>query len=216
MLLLVSDRTELRRAISEVLAEIGIFFFDIPLEVAEFYCDTRDTGGVILDCAPHSARAGALFAALKEKYPALPIAIILPQNGIAELLADKVLRGEDILSLKEGASAFYRAICQGDFTVFSTHALTVTDDPTATRYLGYPLPLSKTEHRILRCLIYRAPLVTSKDDLMTLAYHSGGQSILNLSVLIRRINQKASAISHEPLILNRYGKGYVLNKRIFD
>ena len=78
--------------------------------------------------------------------------------------------------------------------------------------MGYPLPLSQTEHRILRCLFYRSPHLTSAIDLMSLCYPLGEQSISNLAVQIRRINERASKIDPRPLIVNVYGKGYVLRE----
>ncbi len=214
MLLLISDRTELRRTLSLSLAERGIFFFDIPLEVASFYCRQKDTGGVILDCVPNEKAAAALFASLKAEYPELPIAILLAEGQIAAFPADAILRGADAEVLLCGAVTFYKGLCHGDDLRFSTYLLTVSEDPAGTLYFGYPLLLSPTEHRILRCLFYRAPRITSADDLMTLCYHSGSQGIANLSTQIRRINGKAAKIHPRPLICNRYGKGYLLSPEI--
>ena len=86
--------------------------------------------------------------------------------------------------------------------------------PAETYYMGYPLPLTAREHSILRCLFYRAPYVTSKIDLMELCYPEGTQSLQNIVVQIRQINQKAARIDRRPLIVNVYGKGYRLRDGI--
>ena len=96
----------------------------------------------------------------------------------------------------------------------STFALTVGDVPEATLYMGYRLPLSPKEHTILRCLFYRSPYETSADDLLSLCYPTEPVKRENLTVLIARINRKASLIDPNPLIVNRYGKGYRLRDGI--
>ena len=210
MLLLISDRTEVRHALVREISSMGIFSFDAPLETGAFYCDKKDTGGVLLDCVEHTERATALCMTLRKAYPELPIAVIVSLEDCPELLADRILRDADVELLSADVADFYQKTCQWQADSLSSFSLTVGRNPEETLYMGYPLPLSQTEHRILRCLFYRSPHLTSAIDLMSLCYPLGEQSISNLAVQIRRINERAAKIDPRPLIVNVYGKGYVL------
>ncbi len=212
MLLLISDRTEMRHALVRRLSSIGIFSFDAPLETGAFYCDKKDTGGVLLDCVEHAKRAKALCMTLRETYPELPIAVIVSKDDCPDLPVDRILRDTDAELLSADVADFYQRICQWQADCLSSFALTVGRTPEETLYMGYPLPLSQTEHTILRCLLYRFPHLTSSDDLMSLCYPLGGQSLSNLAVQIRRINERAAKIDPRPLIVNVYSKGYRLRE----
>ena len=214
MLLLISDRTELRQALTRLLASSGLFVFDVPLEVGEFYCRQKDTGGVVLDCIPDRSGASSLCRALRSAYPELPILTITAQEYPTDMPSDCSLSDTDAESLSSRILEFYKTVCGWRETPLSTFSLTVGPTPEEIVYMGYPLVLSKTEHTILRCLLYRSPSITSADDLMSLCYPTGRQNISNLAVQIRRINRRASLIDPRPLIVNVYGKGYRLRDGI--
>ena len=215
MLLLITERRLIARTLAKALSEHGIFHFRAAPEVGAFYCEEKDTGSVILDCVSDMRRSKALCAELRTRYPALPIAALLPPKSAPDLAVDAILRDGDLERICTDALEFCRR-CGWDERRFTTYQLTVGIHPTQTRYMGYPLSLSPREHTILRCLMYRSPRLTPTDDLMSLCYPEGRQTVSNLTLHIHNINQLAKQIDPRPLIVNIYGKGYRLRDGIID
>lgn len=214
MLLLISDRKELRAALVAELTHRGLFVLDAPMENAAFVCEKKDTGGVLLDCVGRHGPGGRLFTLFRASYPQMPIALLAEWEHRVDLAADCILRDREPSALAEDIEDFYRRICGWQGECFSSHALRLVEDPKKTLYLGYPLPLSRGEHRILRCLFYRSPRFTSAEDLLELCCGGGTRSIGNVVLLIQRINRAASHMDPRPLIVNRYGVGYRLRDGI--
>lgn len=216
MLLLVSDRRELRRALTAALTQRGIFLMDAPIESAAHVSHEKDTGGILLDTRPEPKRASGLFVLLRERYPEMPIALLAAPTEQISLPADAILRQEAIESLAEESEEFYRLHCGWSCEVLSSHALSVGLSTGECRYLGYPLSLTPVERRILACLFYRAPRETSGEDLLELCCASSAHTVRNVAVHISRINRAASHIDPRPLIVNRYGVGYRLREGILE
>ncbi len=210
MLLFVTDAAHSRKHIRPRLAEHGVYTFVCPYETAEFYCDKKDTGGVLLDCVGNLPRAESLCATLRRQYPNMPICAIVAPQSIPNLEVQRLIREcgdvfEDVLD-------FCIRDCGWRVRRLTTDVLTLEDDPTKTVYMGYRLSLTPREHTILRCLFYRSPRVTSADDLLSLCFSDakGGLSAANLPTHIASINRRAREIDPRPLIVNVYGKGYRL------
>ena len=216
MILLISDRKELRNALAGALIQRGIFGYRIPLESAAYVCRKKDTGGILLDTVTDPVRANLLFDELRREYPSLPIALLVPPGVTVSCLADAVLRETDVEELAEHAEEFYRCACGWSGTILSSYALYLGVSAEDCVYCGYPLVISPVEHRILRCLFYRYPRYTSTEDLLELCFPGEGQSIRNVSVHVGRINRAATRIAPEPLISNRYGVGYRLREGILS
>ncbi len=211
MLVLITDRRDFGRTLASRLRESGIFMIRCPAEIALFTCERYDTGGVLLDAVPDLPLAERLCAALRNTYPELPIAVIATSFQMPNLKAESILRDVgDIPTLAEEVMDFYRVDCGWRFSALSVYRLTVGTDRLQTRYMGYPLLLTPTEHTLLRCLFYRSPRVTCSDELLMLCFPDGKQKASNLAVHIASINRKAAAIDPSPLIVNVYGKGYRL------
>lgn len=209
MLLIVSDRSAFRRDLSIALTARGIFCFSVPYETARFYCDEKDIGGALLDGIPRIDLAEQLCRDFVGRYPEMPVAVLLRPEVIPDLPASRLIRLSGSDPAVEPVESFCLELC-GWRQELSTYALTVGNDPEKTRLLGYPLPLSAREHILLRCLFYRAPRLTSPDDLLSLCFPEGTQKIGNLSVLISRINRASKTVCGFPLIVSEYGKGYRL------
>ena len=192
----------------------GIFTFECPPETGAFYCEAKDTGGVILDCIPDLATGEALCGALRKSYPQMPILAIVPNASIPNLEADRILRTTNPNLLLQDILDFCTTLCAWSSKPLSSYFLTVGKTPEETVYMGYPMPLFPRAHRILKCLFYRFPKLTSADDLMSLCYPNGTEQIGNLAVQIRHINQAAAKIDKRPLVINVYGKGYRLRDGI--
>ena len=214
MILVISDRRHTGKQLAVNLCEQGVFTFECPLETGAFYCEAKDTGGVILDCVPNLAAGEALCKALRQSYPQLPILAIVPNASVPDLEADRILRTTDPQTLFQEILDFCTTLCAWSKNPLSSYFLTVGNTPAETLYMGYPMPLSPRAHRILQCLFYRFPKITSADDLMALCYPEGKEQIGNLTVQIHHINQAAAKIDERPLVINIYKKGYKLRDGI--
>lgn len=215
MLILVTDRRAFGESLASRLLQNGIFSLRASHETALFLCEAKDCGGVLLDGRTSPTESEALCRALRERYPELPIALLLPKGYLPASPADRFLREEED-DLTDTLLDFCHTLCGWHAGEMTTFSLTVGNDPARTRYMGYPLPLSPREHTLLRCLFYRAPHVTSCDDLLSLCYPIDPPSLASLSVTVSAINRRAGAIDPRPLIVNVYGKGYRLRKGILD
>ena len=213
MLIFVTEHKEKHRYLLDRLFENAVYLFVCSYENAAFYCDRKDTGGVILDAVSELPRAEHLCRELHASYPEMPIAAIVSKNAIPDLSVSSLLRDTDPISLTAALLRFCSA-CGWNTRTLSTYALLMSADPRATGYMGYRLPLSPREHDILRCLLYRAPRLTSIDDLMSLCFRGGRQKAENIPVHISNINKRAARIDPRPLIVNVYGKGYRLRDGI--
>ena len=214
MLILITQRTSSFRRLAVRLSVNGVFSYVSSFEAARFICEKKDTGGVVLDCTQSLPMGEKLCESLRNEYPDMPIAAIVPLGSIPNMPATRILTDCDKDTLLEELMDFCTRACGWSTERLSTYHLTVNDRPDDTRYMGYRLPLSVRQHIILRCLFYRAPKPTTVDDLMSLCFPEGVQSGSNLAVQIKRINDRAKRIDHRPLIVFCYGEGYRLRDGI--
>ena len=214
MLLVITDRREFGKELASILLRQGIFTFECPLETGAFYCEEKDTGGVLLDCVSDLKMGEKLCRKLRKTYPQLPILAIVESNSIPELEADSILREAPLPSLLPSILHFCHHTCGWSTQPLSTYFLTVGNSSDEVFYMGYPLKLSQKAYLILRCLFYRHPKLTSTRDLMALCYPDGTEQVGNLAVQIHHINQSAAKIDPRPLVVNLYGKGYKLRDGI--
>ena len=213
MLILITDRRDLGKSLSSELMDQGIFTFECPLETGAFFCEEKDTGGVLLDCVTDLKKGEALCRQLRRTYPELPILALTEPEAIPDLEADTLLRDASIEALLPHVLDFCRC-CGWSNEPLSSYFLTVGETPDKVFYMGYPLLLPPKAFRILQCLFYRYPALTSTEDLLTLCYPDGRKTAGNLAVQIHCINQCAAKIDPRPLVVNRYGKGYRLRRGI--
>ena len=215
MLVIVTERTAWFQRLAVRFHAKGIFFYLCHPDVAEFYCREKDTGGVIVDCIPALSAREELCRTLHTTYPEMPIAVIVPPRSVPDLPAVRIFRDTGARDrLFSDMVDFARVNCGMRTERLSTFSLLISENRRATQYMGYLMPLSVQEHKILRFLFYRAPLTTSIDDLASICYVDGSQCVENVSVMIARINRHAAAIDPRPLIVNEYGKGYRLRDGI--
>jgi DNA-binding response OmpR family regulator len=214
MLLIITDRHELGKDLASKLTDHRIFTFECPPETGAFYCDKKDTGGVILDCVPDLKAGEALCRHLRKAYPELPILALVSQECLPDLEADMILRDAPLSKLLPDILDFCNRVCKFETKSLSTYFLTVGESPDEVFYMGYPLHLSPRAFTVLRCLFYRHPNLTTTEDLMALCYHDGHETVGNLAVQIHHINERAAKIDPRPLVVNEYGKGYKLRDGI--
>lgn len=192
----------------------GIYFYVCPYETALFFCEEKDTGGVLLDCLTDLEQGERLCRQLRERYPDMPIAALIGKTDIPDMPATSLIRDCDTEVLFEEILEFCCVSCGWSIERLSTFSLTVTGDPQQTLYMGYPLLLSPCQHHILRCLFYRSPAFTTTDDLAFLCFPCEWVGTRNIAVQISAINRRAAKIDPRPLIVNRYKEGYRLRDGI--
>lgn len=214
MMIIISDRSSFSDAVRVFLSSKGVFLFSSALETGEFFCDKKEIGGAILDCVSDESAGEELCLRLRQKYSEMPIAAIVSEDAVPDLPADRILREKDLSLLLPEILDFCHC-CGWDNSPLSVYHLYVDHQPANTIYMGYPLLLSHREHILLRCLFYRFPLPTSADDLIVLCYPDKVCRIGNIALLVRSINRRAAEIDPRPLIINQYGKGYLLHPDLF-
>ncbi len=215
MLILIAREAASWKEYAARLQRNGLFCYRCGYETALFLCDKKDTGGVILDCTDHLQKGQRLCHALREQYPDMPIAAVVKTEDVPDLPATRIIRCDSLERLPFDALAdFGREICGLNTKRLCGFFLTVSEDPSDTRYMGYPMPLSGAQHTILRFLLYRAPLITPIDDILELCFPNGNTSVRSLTSQLHAINRRARLIDPRPLIESVYGKGYRLRDGI--
>lgn len=214
MLLLVSERPELRDLPARALLRAGIFSYCASNETAWFLYREKSIGGVLLNGIPDLAASEALCAKLRQDAPDIPIALIARQDDLPKADADRLFRDAPAETLTDDIICFCRECC-GWAPSLSVFSLFMGEEPAACRLFGYPFPLPFRESVILRCIFYHAPRTVAVDDLMTLCFPEGTQRVGNLTTQISRINRRAESLGIKPLIVSEYGRGYRLNKSVY-
>ncbi len=209
MLALLTDSANRAELLSQLLLANGIFHYVDGLENGCKLCDEKEIGAIILDGTDNLSAAKALCATVRERYQAMPIAVLVDVGAVPDMEADRIIR--DTEEVTQEVLAFCHTVMGRDRQILSTRQLYITDDPDDTRYLGYQLRLSEAEHRLLLCLTYLAPRVAAPDELRRLCDPGQLHSAKSLAVRISAINQKAKAIHPRTLIRNVFKQGYVLN-----
>ena len=213
MLALLTDSPSQRQLLSPTLLRNGIFHYVSTLDQGLALCEGKEISGVVLDGVSDLLAATALCAALRRRYTEIPIAVLLDEQAIPDMQADCLIRVREDLPIDE-VLHFCHGMLGCERMILSTRQLYITPDPDDTRYLGYPLRLSESEHRLLLCLTYLAPRVTSAKDLCRLCDPLALHSSKALAVRISAINQKAKEIHPRMLICNTFRRGYSLNNEV--
>ena len=194
MFLLITDRKNAFQEMLAPLLEYGFFILLSPFETAVFLAHTKDVGGAVIDCADGTPRGVAICRQLRLSYPEMPVAVIA--TGITPFLeVDCILREHEPQALAARLTSFFCNGCGWRGQRLSTYYLTVDAKAPYAVYMGYPLPLTPREHRILYCLFYHAPRTVTADDLIALTAPLRPCSVSTLSRHIRAVNRSAAAIA---------------------
>ncbi len=215
MLLFVTNRKIGTEIPADPFPAAGIFcYFSTYKTALQTYRD-KDVGAVVLDGIPSLDAAERLCRILRAEAPEMPVSLILSPDDCPDADADTLIR---ITSPAEIPSAVMRFCSElGSFSTILSSPYLAFDEPGNTVcLLGYPLKLSPSEYRLLRCLFYLAPRTVSSEDLIALAFPGQKLTSSALSVLISKINRKAQPLGADPLIRNRYAEGYRLSNAVFD
>ncbi len=214
MLLFLSKNCSLKDAVAKSLRDSGIPLLTADLKMGEALVDSHDVGGAIVNGSVDSAAADALCSRLLERYPDMPIALLLPNEYSANAPVARILR----LPQPDGQSAaelltFCTSLCGCPIRI-STHALTLECDGSAS-YLGYSVRLTPSEASVLRYLLLQAPRAVSHADLLAVCLVRDPQKSASLPALISAMNRRFAAVSPETrLIESVFGIGYRLRDGI--
>ena len=206
MLVLISERFSEFAQIADHLTDRGIFLLHCPIETAEFVCDKYDTGGVILDLTTRANDGLELLDRVRTIYPEMPIAVIANKKKFPWLTFDYMIEHGDADAMEREILAFCFLNCRFHVLTISGPHLSILQK--AVCYHGQMLALSPRQHRVLRCLAYRAPRIVEKGDLLSMCFPTELRTPADLAVLIHGINERAARLGLDPLIVNLYGKGY--------
>ncbi len=212
MICLISERIPQYRNAIDGLIDCGILVYATSPHEAQRVCEKKDTGGIILDLCASGARGETLLEELLLRYPEMPVAVVsapdMPRNprvAVLNMPNDRPEESFDVLL------QFCTACCHAQIHVaLSTPLLSLRADPDACYYMGYPLALTAFQYRLLRILLYLYPKVAASEDLLFLCGLNPKTGPGKLTKQITAINRRAAEIHPTPLIVNRYGIGYIL------
>jgi two-component system, OmpR family, response regulator len=126
--------------------------------------------------------------------------------------ADDVLaKGAELAELLARARALVRRKHQVLCPVIRAHDLEIDTTSRTVRRSGKLIPLTPTEYALLLALASRRGCVIPHDEIRSQVYSERAKPTSNLiHVYCRRLRQKIDARSELPLILTRWGEGYLL------
>ena len=212
MILLFSDDVQFGNDTARALRGQGLPVVSHDPDLLPQICRHADFCGVILDGRHTPLRFEQLSEKLFADYPDAPV-LFLTQPGVSvypcALKTACLDHGVDPLQVLH---RFCRD-CMGEEN-YATYALQHDGRAHSFTYLGYPLPLSDYEYRLLLCLFRNAPHAVRTDDLLSNAFPNGSTPRHTLWTLVKRINQSAQRISGLRLVQSVYGTGYRLSDGI--
>lgn len=194
MFLLISEDRDAALQAGAILSERGFFVCCSPFETALFLCKEKDTGGVAVDCTAFPERAKRLCAVLHRLHPDMPVAALIRERSDPTPHADLILQASlSSPTATDTLQEFFAKVCRYRPAPLSTHYLSVAPESRTVRYMGYPIRLSPREHRMLYCLLYRAPHTVSAEELC--AFCGGGLTPEAIRVYVHRINRRTARLA---------------------
>lgn len=193
MLLVVSDSVGFCKNLHSQLLSRGLFSlfatYENMADIVESETDLIDT--VIIDGCHSSKGVRAVQERSISRLPHADIRLLTVDSQLNDLVAS--------LSVGRDEYASFRG-------------LRVSPSDTEARLLGYPLRLTKSEHKILLLLLSDPGRPFSADLILRVAFpFSTDLSKNQLAVHICNINKKARQITGRRLIVNPHKSGYLLN-----
>ena len=167
---------------------------------------------IVITSASSIPDLGEYISTLKNYAPKVPIFAVGDVNSINKSLFCKVLpRGTyaaKIISKIEDACAEMGYPLPAHYTLAGIDASAAKGESTL---FGDPLPFTKTENMILRCLIRSYPTEMSAESILNYAYRRDKMpEAPNVRTHICSLNKKFELITSRPLVTTTYGKGYII------
>ncbi len=209
MLLTLSDNTELLRRFEAIYFSESIFSLFSSVKNASNFVEfeTKAIDFVIIDASASLKEARMARNRLRSVFPCAKIVF----------WASKPLSSDRNFTLSsiDEILNFVGEIAKKRKAFFDDKLFKIVPHDTNARLLGYPLRLTKNEHKILLLLASETGREFSCSEILSLAFpFSQNLSNNQLAVHICNINKKAALISGRKLILNPHKNGYVINPEL--
>ena len=208
MILTVSDDIDFCKRLHRMMLSVGVFSFFVTLEnLSDFVeCSTEFVDLVVIGgCESHKdARIACEY--LRKNLPSVNIKA-LTGGVVSGDLADLAITDAQLIEFARSFSVAHRGI-----SPFQN--LKISPSETKANLLGYPVRLTKSEHKILLLLSSDPERIFSGESISRLAFPFHDISKNQLAVHICNINKKAEAISGRKLIINPHKNGYMLNPHL--
>ena len=209
MLLTLSNDIELLKRLDAIYFSEGIFSFFGSLDEESHFVtsETKLINYVIIDASASIKRAKELYDKLSVRLPFSNI-VFWSKKPV------QVDRAPVISSMAELAD-FLSKMNENQSSTHDERIFKIVPNEVEARLLGYPLKLTKSEHKILLLLSSVPEYVFSCSEIVSLAFpFSRNLSKNQLAVHVCNINKKSVLISGRKLILNPHKNGYILNSEL--
>jgi DNA-binding response OmpR family regulator len=216
--LVIEERTSLGRNLRHCLGEEG-FVVDLAPTVAEG--NYRARGGtydaIVLDLLLSGGDGLALLRGWRHKGVASPV-LVLTDGGCAETVRSLNVGADDALArpfqlaeLLARLRALVRRGHQVRDPVIRIHDLEVDTAGRAVKRGGRPIRLTPREFALLQFLAFHRGRVVTRPMIWEHLYDDYDESTSNVvDVYIRYLRNKIDKGFDPPLILTRWGEGYLL------
>ena len=218
MLLTVSNDRSFRANLSELLEESSMFSYQSSSDAAFDILGTNPNITAIIFDARLSKKAAESFCkTVKSLYPSIKIATVIDEKPSLSSKFLYIAGSDDQLVMPASStqlSSFLFRFYERAVPKHSTNStrLHISSNRNDTTLLGYSLKLTPSENRILLLLSTFHEYCFTKEQVAALCFPE--RSVRSVPVHICNINKKAGVISERALILDLYGKGYILNKNM--
>jgi DNA-binding response OmpR family regulator len=217
--LFVAERT-LVESLRPVLAEDGVAV-DVAEQPAraDFKVQSQDYDVILLDRDRLGGRAHSYLLRWRRGGLKSHVVVLLPGDCPSTERADALDAGADGCLLRplcsEELRAYLRALRRRTESpstpVWRVHDLEIDTLARTVSRGGRPIPLTPLEYDLLQLLVYRQGEIVTRADVLEHLYDGQGEITPNLvDVYIRYLRKKIDRNSDNPLILTRWGKGYLL------
>ena len=167
---------------------------------------------IVVTSASSIPDLGEYISTLKRYAPKIPIFAVGEASDEHKGLFCRVFPlgtyAAQIISKIESACVEMGYPLPGHYTLAGIDASSFRGESTL---FGNPLPFTKTENMILRCLIRAYPTEMSAESILTYAYKRDRMpEAPNVRTHVCLLNKKFELICGRPLITTAYGKGYII------
>jgi DNA-binding response OmpR family regulator len=219
--LFVAERT-LVESLRAVLTEDGVAV-DVAEQPAraDFKVQSQDYDVVLLDPRRLGGRAHSHLLRWRRQGLRSHVVVLLPGDCDSGERAEALDAGADGCLLRplcpQELCAYLRAVRRrlafpsASSSVWRVHDLEINTQTHTVSRSGRPIPLTPREFELLQLLAYRQGEVVTRAEILEHLYDGQEEITGNLvDVYIRYLRKKIDRNSDNPLILTRWGKGYLL------
>jgi DNA-binding response OmpR family regulator len=217
--LVIEEQTSLARNLRHCLEEEG-FVVDLAATAAEgnFKARCGSYDAILLDLLLSGADGLALLKGWRHKGVASPVLVLTVGGDCAETVRSLDLGADDALArpfqLAELLARLRALVRRGHEVrdpVIRIHDLELDTAGRAVKRAGQPIRLTPREFALLQFLAFHRGRVVTRPMIWEHLYDDQGENTSNVvDVYIRYLRNKIDKGFDPPLILTRWGEGYLL------